>query len=191
MKILVIDNYDSFTYNLVHLVVVISGTRPDVVRNDALDMNAVNEYDALILSPGPGVPDEAGALKEVIRLYAPKKKILGVCLGHQAIGEVFGGKLKNLPRVYHGVETNIQIIKPKHPMFKNISPDMKIGRYHSWVIDNTSLPAELEILAVDDKDEIMAIRHKKYDVWGVQFHPESVMTPMGKQLVENWMKHKL
>ncbi|MDZ4847093.1 MAG: aminodeoxychorismate/anthranilate synthase component II [Chitinophagales bacterium] len=190
MKILVIDNYDSFTYNLVHLVEVISGARPDVLRNDALDMNAVNEYDALILSPGPGVPDEAGALKEVIRLFAPKKKILGVCLGHQAIGEVFGGKLKNLPRVYHGVETNIKITKPKHAMFKNIPPDMKIGRYHSWVIDNTSVPAELEILAVDDNNEIMAIRHKQYDVWGVQFHPESVMTPMGKQLVENWMKQK-
>lgn len=190
MNILVIDNYDSFTYNLVHLVETLTGERPDVTRNDALDMNKVNEYDALILSPGPGIPDEAGALKEAIRIYSPKKKILGVCLGHQAIGEVFGGKLKNLSRVYHGVETGIRILKPKHAMFKHIPADMKIGRYHSWVIDNTALPAELEVLAVDDHNEIMAIRHKQHDVWGVQFHPESVMTPFGKQLVENWMKHQ-
>lgn len=190
MKILVIDNYDSFTYNLVHLVEALTGERPDVIRNDALDMNAVNEYDALILSPGPGIPDEAGALKEVIRLFSPKKKILGVCLGHQAIGEVFGAKLKNLSRVYHGVETGLKITKAKHPMFKNISADMKIGRYHSWVIENESLPDELEILAVDDNNEIMAVRHKKYDVWGVQFHPESVMTPEGRQLMSNWMQHK-
>jgi anthranilate synthase component 2 len=190
MKILVIDNYDSFTYNLVHLVEVISGTRPDVVRNDALKMDEVNMYDAIILSPGPGVPDEAGELKEAIKTFAPKKKILGVCLGHQAIGEVFGGKLKNLSRVYHGVETGIKITKPDHPMFKGVAPDMKIGRYHSWVIDPADFPADLEVLAVDDKDEIMAIRHKKFDVWGVQFHPESVMTPAGKQLVENWLNYK-
>lgn len=189
MKILVIDNYDSFTYNLVHLVHEVTGKRPDVVRNDAFEMKEVEKYDYILLSPGPGLPSEAGKLEDVIKKFSPVKKILGVCLGHQAIGEVFGAKLKNLSRVYHGKETPVKITKEKHPLFKNVESPVQAGRYHSWVVSKENLPESLEVLAEDEQGEIMALCHKKYDVWGVQFHPESVMTPAGKQLIKNWVEH--
>ncbi len=188
MKILIIDNYDSFTYNLVHLVNEVTGGRPDVLRNDAFELDEIKKYDALLLSPGPGLPSDAGKLEAVIKEFSATKKILGVCLGHQAIGEVFGAKLKNLSRVYHGVETPVHIAASKHPMFLNIIPPLIVGRYHSWVVDKESIPKELNILATDDSGEIMAMAHERYDVWGVQFHPESVMTPHGKQLIKNWVE---
>ena len=188
-KILVIDNYDSFTYNLVHLVTEVSGERPDVVRNDAFKMDDLKKYEFILLSPGPGLPSEAGKMEEVIKKFAPTKKILGVCLGHQAIGEVFGAKLKNLSRVFHGVETPVKVKKTEHPLFKNIESPVSAGRYHSWVVNKKKFPASLEILAEDESGEIMAMCHRKYDVWGVQFHPESVMTPAGKQLIKNWVEH--
>ncbi len=187
-KILVIDNYDSFTYNLVHLVNEVTGERPDVVRNDAFRLSEIGKYDLLLLSPGPGLPSEAGKLEEVIEKFAPSKKILGVCLGHQAIGEVFGAKLKNLARVFHGVETPVTVTKPNHPLFKNISSPLSAGRYHSWAVSKENFPASMEVLAEDDSGEIMALCHRDYDVWGVQFHPESVMTPSGKQLIKNWIE---
>ena len=188
-KVLVIDNYDSFTYNLVHLVNEVTGSRPDVVRNDAFEMKEIEKYDFLLLSPGPGLPSEAGKLEDVIKKFAPSKKILGVCLGHQAIGEVFGARLKNLSRVFHGKETPISITKRNHPLFKNITPPVQVGRYHSWVVSKDKLPSTLEVLAEDASGEIMALCHKKFDVWGVQFHPESVMTPLGKQFISNWVNN--
>lgn len=190
MKILVIDNYDSFTYNLVHLVHDVTDKRPDVMRNDVFDFKDIEKYDYILLSPGPGLPSEAGKMEEVIKKFAPSKKILGVCLGHQAIGEVFGAKLKNLSRVYHGKETAVKITKPQHPLFKNVSSPIQAGRYHSWVVSKENFPESLEVLAEDEQGEIMALCHKKYNAWGVQFHPESVMTPAGKQLIKNWIEHK-
>jgi len=189
-KILVIDNYDSFTYNLVHLVNEVTGERPDVLRNDSFGLDEIEKYDLLLLSPGPGLPSEAGRLEEVIQKFSPAKKILGVCLGHQAIGEVFGAKLKNLPRVYHGVETPVTITQSNHPLFKNVASPLMAGRYHSWVVAKENFPDSLEVLAEDDSGEIMALCHRSYDVWGVQFHPESVMTPAGKQLIKNWVEHE-
>lgn len=189
MNILVIDNYDSFTYNLVHLVHEVTGRRPDVLRNDAFGLDEIKKYEFLLLSPGPGLPSEAGKLEEVIGKYAPSKKILGVCLGHQAIGEVFGAKLKNLSRVYHGKETPVWITRQEHPLFKNVASPLQAGRYHSWVVSKENFPESLEVLAEDESGEIMALCHKQYDVWGVQFHPESVMTPAGKQLIKNWIEH--
>ncbi|HXH17969.1 MAG TPA: aminodeoxychorismate/anthranilate synthase component II [Chitinophagales bacterium] len=188
-KILVIDNYDSFTYNLVHLVNEVTGQRPDVLRNDAFSLDEIERYALLLLSPGPGLPSEAGKLEEVIKKFSPTKKILGVCLGHQAIGEVFGAKLKTLSRVYHGVETPVTVTKPNHPLFQNIASPLNAGRYHSWVVAKENFPDSLEVLAEDDSGEIMALCHRRYDVWGVQFHPESVMTPAGKQLIQNWVEH--
>lgn len=191
MKILVFDNYDSFTYNLVHLAEKITGTKVDIFRNDEIAMEAVKAYDKIILSPGPGIPSEAGLLLPLIKEYAPAKSILGVCLGHQAIGEAFGGTLVNLSTVYHGVATEIKIMHggktAGNDLFKGLGTEMEVGRYHSWVIGNENFPDELEVTARDDNNYIMALRHKVYDVQGVQFHPESVLTPKGEQLLSNWL----
>ncbi|HMG66158.1 MAG TPA: aminodeoxychorismate/anthranilate synthase component II [Chitinophagaceae bacterium] len=187
MKILVFDNYDSFTYNLVHLVEKILHQKTDVYRNDEIPLEKVKEYDKIILSPGPGIPVEAGLLLPLIKEYASSKSILGVCLGHQAIGEAFGGKLVNLSTVYHGVATNCQLSVSKSPLFKGMPPDIEVGRYHSWIVSEENFPEELEITARDENNYIMGLQHKKYDVQGVQFHPESVLTPMGENIMRNWL----
>ena len=186
-RILVIDNYDSFTYNLVHLVEEITGDRPPVLRNDAAELEVIEKFDSLLLSPGPGIPGEAGKLKEIIGKFATSKKILGVCLGHQAIAEVFGAKLKNLETVFHGVQTGISAIE-KHPMFEGIENPVEVGRYHSWVVERNSMNSKLKVLAEDDDNEVMALCHTEYPVWGVQFHPESIMTAAGEQLLGNWIE---
>jgi anthranilate synthase component 2 len=188
-RILVFDNYDSFTYNLVHLVEKITHTKVDVVRNDEISLEKVNDYDKIILSPGPGIPSEAGLLLPLIKKYAPTKSILGVCLGHQAIGEAFGGTLTNLSKVYHGIATPISIINSNSPILKGLGDTIKVGRYHSWIISNDNFPAELEVTATDDNGFVMALQHKTYDVQGVQFHPESVLTPDGEKILRNWLKH--
>lgn len=190
MKILVFDNYDSFTYNLVHLVEKITHSKVEVHRNDQLALEKVKEYDKIILSPGPGIPDEAGLLLPLIKEYAATKSILGVCLGHQAIGEAFGGKLVNLSTVYHGVATPIQVdAKKKSLLFDGLPDEIEVGRYHSWIVSDEKFPEELEVTARDEKNYIMALQHKKYDVQGVQFHPESVLTPMGEDILRNWLKN--
>jgi anthranilate synthase component II len=180
-RILVFDNYDSFTYNLVHLVEKITHSKVDVFRNDKIAMEKIKEYDKIILSPGPGIPEEAGLLLPLIKEYASSKSILGVCLGHQAIGEAFGGKLINLSTVYHGVATAIEVggQKPdvRSPLFNGLPDKIEVGRYHSWIVSEENFPAELEVTARDENNYIMALQHKKYDVQGVQFHPESVLTP--------------
>lgn len=188
-KILVLDNYDSFTYNLVHLVKALGFTDVEVHRNDKIDLADIERFDKIILSPGPGVPSEAGLLLDVIREYAGKKPILGVCLGHQAIGEAFGGNLTNLSKVYHGVATKIKLTKPEDSMFKDLPVELEVGRYHSWVIDREGFPEDIEITAEDEGGFIMALSHKKYDIKGVQFHPESILTPEGSKLMENWLKN--
>ena len=185
-NILVIDNYDSFTYNLVHYLEDL-GCAVTVKRNDQLSLDEAEPFDKIVLSPGPGIPDEAGLLKQIITKYAPTKSILGVCLGQQAIGEVFGGKLINLDTVYHGVATKVNIVVDDEPVFKNIDKSIEVGRYHSWVVDVDSLPEELEITSFDENGQIMSLRHKEFDVKGVQFHPESVLTPEGKHMLENWL----
>ena len=187
MKILVFDNYDSFTYNLVHLVEKILHTKVDVYRNDQIDMEQVKGYDKIILSPGPGVPSQAGMLLPLIKQYASSKSILGVCLGHQAIGEAFGGSLTNLDTVFHGVATPISILEPAAPLFKGLESRVEVGRYHSWIVAKNNLPEELEITAVDDNGYIMAMQHKAFDVQGVQFHPESILTPCGETIIRNWL----
>ena len=204
MRILVFDNYDSFTYNLVHLVEKITHTKVDVYRNDQLSLEKVKEYDKIILSPGPGIPEEAGLLLPLIKEYASTKSILGVCLGHQAIGQAFGGTLINLSTVYHGVATEIQVgpgLRIRYggeggssesgvhsPLFMGLSDRIEVGRYHSWIISDENFPEELEVTARDEHNYIMALQHKKYDVQGVQFHPESVLTPMGDAIMRNWLK---
>ena len=193
MKLLVFDNYDSFTYNLVHLVEKILGGKVTVIRNDQIDLDAVNEFDKIILSPGPGIPSEAGLLLSLIKAYAAKKSILGVCLGHQAIGEAFGGKLINLTTVYHVLATPIQLEPASskqqiNDIFQGFENELIVGRYHSWVISDEGFPDELEITARDHNNYIMALRHKTYDVQGVQFHPESVLTPEGERILRNWLK---
>ncbi len=187
MKVLVIDNYDSFTYNLVHILKQFPDIKVDVARNDEISTDEVLPYDKILLSPGPGIPDEAGVMKAVIKKYADKKSILGVCLGMQGIAEVFQGKLFNLERVYHGIASDIQLSNPKDRLFKNLPDNITVGRYHSWAVESKSLPEELEITATDKKGVVMAIRHKRFDVSGVQFHPESVMTPYGKNILANWL----
>jgi anthranilate synthase component II len=189
MKILVFDNYDSFTYNLVHLVEKILHLKVEVHRNDEIALEKVKEYDKIILSPGPGLPEEAGLLLPLIKEYAASKSILGVCLGHQAIGEVFGGKLVNLSTVYHGVATNCQLSIANCQLFKGLPETIEVGRYHSWIISDEGFPEELEVTARDDNNYIMALQHKKYDVQGVQFHPESVLTPDGEAIMRNWLKN--
>jgi len=186
MKILIFDNYDSFTYNLVHLVKELGFTDVDVYRNDKISLEEVNKYDKIILSPGPGIPSEAGLLLPLIKEYAGKKPILGVCLGHQAIGEAFGATLTNLEDVYHGVATKIKTIQPDY-IFDGLESEFEVGRYHSWIINNNNLPECLEITAMDNNGQIMALRHKQYDIHGVQFHPESVLTPMGETIIKNYL----
>jgi len=185
-RILVIDNYDSFTYNLVHYLEDL-GCEVVVKRNDQLKLEEVDEFDKIVLSPGPGIPDEAGLLKEIIAKYAPTKSIFGVCLGQQAIGEVFGGKLINLDEVYHGIATKINL-ENKEPLFEGLPREIVVGRYHSWVVD-PQLPDVLEATSFDENGQLMSLRHKSYDVCAVQFHPESILTPEGKQILENWLKH--
>jgi anthranilate synthase component II len=210
MKILVFDNYDSFTYNLVHLVEKITGEKVDVFRNDKLPLEDVKRYDKIILSPGPGIPSEAGMLLPLIREYASSKSILGVCLGHQAIGEAFGGTLVNLTTVYHGVATMIEtgderletrgkagitdsqqstVNRQPSTIFNGLPSKIEVGRYHSWVISDHNFPEELTITARDEHHYIMALEHKTYDVTGVQFHPESVLTPDGETMMRNWLKN--
>tara|TARA_R110002153_G_scaffold62097_2_gene167136 strand:- start:5940 stop:6503 length:564 start_codon:yes stop_codon:yes gene_type:complete len=183
-KILVIDNYDSFTYNLVHYLEEL-GCEVIVIRNDQLTLEEVDAFDKIVLSPGPGIPDEAGLLKQIIEKYAPTKSIFGVCLGQQAIAEVFGGSLINLDEVYHGIATKINITK-EDVLFVGIPNEIEVGRYHSWVV-NPNLPDSLEATSVDENGQIMSLRHKTYDVRAVQFHPESVLTPQGKKMLENWL----
>lgn len=211
MRILVFDNYDSFTYNLVHLVEKIMHQQVDVYRNDQIPLEKVKEYDKIILSPGPGIPGEAGLLLPLIKEYASSKSILGVCLGHQAIGEAFGGKLVNLTEVYHGVATPVRIVSREssnvkrqtsnvngrsnsrltshvsRDLFENLPEIFEAGRYHSWIVSDENFPKELEVTARDDNNFIMALEHKTYDVQGVQFHPESVLTPMGEAILRNWL----
>ena len=218
MRILVFDNYDSFTYNLVHLVEKILHQKVEVYRNDQIPLEKVDDYDKIILSPGPGIPAEAGMLLPLIKAYASSKSILGVCLGHQAIGEAFGGKLVNLSTVFHGVATPIRVLNnelsvigeevthentkrsfsddesqfvthhPSHDLYKGLPGELEVGRYHSWIVSDENFPEDLQVTARDSNNYIMGLRHKEYDVQGVQFHPESVLTPMGEQIMRNWLE---
>jgi anthranilate synthase component 2 len=189
MKILVLDNYDSFTYNLVQYVEEETGTRPDVFRNDEISVEEAARYDKILLSPGPGLPAESGILCDLIRELAPAKSIFGVCLGLQAIGEVFGGSLENLSRVFHGVATPMYVRKTDELLFHEIPESFAAGRYHSWVVSKKDLPPCFDLTCVDDEGQIMGLTHKNYDVRGVQFHPESVMTTHGKTMIRNWVNN--
>ncbi len=186
MKILVLDNYDSFTYNLVQYITEIVGDSPSVFRNDEISLEAVAAYDFIVLSPGPGLPSEAGIMPELIKRYAPTKHIFGVCLGLQAITEAFGGSLYNLTKVYHGLATNIQVLDSQDILFKNMPRELLVGRYHSWAATRADFPSDLTITAADTEGVIMALSHKRYNVHAVQFHPESIMTPYGKQILKNF-----
>ena len=186
MKIVIIDNYDSFTYNLSHLVKEL-GADVTVYRNDKFMMPELDRFDKIILSPGPGIPSEAGLLLDVITTYRGRKPMLGVCLGHQAIGEVFGATLKNLSDVYHGVATEGTQFG-NDPIFRGLPKRIVMGRYHSWVVDNTSLPECLEVTAISDDGYIMGLKHRHYDIHGIQFHPESVLTPEGRTMIKNWLE---
>ena len=186
-KIIIIDNYDSFTYNLVHYLEDLN-CEVTVYRNDEFDIDELQKFDKILLSPGPGVPKEAGLLIEVIKTYAKTKSILGVCLGQQAIAEVFGGSLINLDKVQHGVASTITIVDPDEPLFHNLETTIEVGRYHSWVVNPVGFPEVLEITSVDENNQIMSLRHRNLNVRGVQFHPESLLTPNGKQILENWLK---
>jgi anthranilate synthase component 2 len=187
VKILVFDNYDSFTYNLVHLVEKILHIKVDVFLNDMIPLERVKEYDKIILSPGPGIPAEAGLMLPLIKEYAASKSILGVCLGHQGIGEAFGGSLVNLETVYHGMAMPLKDIDTKNKLFKGIEEGAEVGRYHSWIISDDNFPAELKVTARDQNGYIMALQHRKYDIQGVQFHPESILTPCGETILSNWL----
>lgn len=187
LRILVFDNYDSFTYNLVHLVEKILHYKVDVYRNDEIPLEKVKDYDKIILSPGPSIPQEAGLLLPLIKEYASTKSILGVCLGHQAIGEVFGGTLINLTTVYHGLATPVKILNADAPVLKGLNQNFEAGRYHSWVVSKENFPEDLEITAEDEHGYIMALQHKTLDVQGVQFHPESILTPDGERIMRNWL----
>lgn len=196
MKIVIIDNYDSFTYNLSHLIKEL-GADVTVYRNDQFQMEQLEAFDKIVLSPGPGIPSEAGLLLDVIKAYAGKKPILGVCLGHQAIGESFGGKLTNLSEVYHGVATPCHVTVQDYVFEGMGTPSqdasdkvLEIGRYHSWVVDTDGFPECLEVTAVSDEGYVMALRHKEYDIRGIQFHPESVLTPDGRKMLSNWLNHR-
>jgi anthranilate synthase component II len=188
MKILVFDNYDSFTYNLVHCVKKITKKDVDVFRNDEISLEEIAIYDKIILSPGPGIPDEANLLKPLIKEYGPTKSILGVCLGLQAIGEVYGGSLCNLESVYHGVATSIEHFGNDDVLFRGIPSKFEAGRYHSWIVDKKTLPSCLEISSVDSEGQIMSMFHKSYHVRGVQFHPESILSPEGEKIIKNWLE---
>lgn len=184
-KILVIDNYDSFTYNLVHYLEDLN-CEVTVYRNDEFELDEIAHFDKILLSPGPGIPDEAGLLKPVIAKYGATKSIFGVCLGQQAIGEVYGGTLSNLDKVYHGVATKVKTVVDDEVLFQGLDKEFEVGRYHSWVVDAT-LPEDLEATSFDENGQVMSLRHKTFDVRGVQFHPESVLTPNGKKMLENWV----
>lgn len=186
-NLLIFDNYDSFTYNLVHAVRKLGYSQVEVIRNDQIAVEEVDRFDKIILSPGPGIPSEAGILLPLIQHYASTKSILGVCLGHQAIAESFGATLENTEDVYHGISSPVHVIE-NDPLFNNIPNTFEAGRYHSWIVSNQALPECLRVTAISDEGIIMALRHKEYDVWGVQFHPESVLTPMGEQIILNWLK---
>jgi len=186
-NIVVIDNYDSFTYNLVHALGQITGEKVDVFRNDKLELDDLEKYSHIVLSPGPGIPDEAGMLKDIIRTYAPRKRLLGVCLGHQAIAEVFGAELINIRKVFHGVATTIKILDSEDYLFRNIPDNFEGGRYHSWIVSDKRLPANLKITAKATDGEIMGMSHTEYDVKGVQFHPESILTKCGIDILTNWI----
>lgn len=188
MNILLIDNYDSFTYNLSQYLEEEGGDDVEVTvwRNDQFGLDDVERFDKIVLSPGPGVPDEAGLLKAVIRRYAPTKPILGVCLGEQAIGEVFGAEIYNLNTVFHGIQSSVRIVASDY-IFDNLSDSIKVGRYHSWVVGKEDFPAELEVTAVSDEDQVMALKHRRYDVHGIQFHPESILTPEGRTIIRNFI----
>jgi anthranilate synthase component 2 len=183
-KIFLIDNYDSFTYNLVHYLEELN-CEVTVKRNDQFKLDELEYYENILLSPGPGIPNESGLLKKAIEHFSPVKKILGICLGHQAIGEVFGGQLKNLDKVYHGISTPVNIVK-NDALFKDLPKKFNVGRYHSWVV-KTPLPSELIATSFDDNGQLMSLRHKTYDVCSLQYHPESVLTPNGKKIIENWI----
>lgn len=187
MKILVVDNYDSFTYNLVQYIGEICEYEVTVVRNDQIEIEEVDAFDTIIISPGPGVPADSGVTCEIIKKYHEHKSILGVCLGHQAIGEVFGGKLQNLDKVYHGVDTKVRQMGDDE-LFASMEPEFQAGRYHSWVVLREAFPKDLEIIAEDEEGTIMALKHRKYNLRGVQFHPESILTPSGKQILRNFIK---
>jgi anthranilate synthase component 2 len=189
-EIVVIDNYDSFTFNLVHYLEDL-GAHVTTYRNDEFEIEDLKTFDKILLSPGPGIPKEAGLLFDVIQYYGPKKSILGICLGMQAIGEVFGGTLQNLEKVHHGIATKIKQTVDDEILFKELPVEFEVGRYHSWVVSPIQFPEVLEITAVDFKGEIMALRHKTYDIKGVQFHPESIMTPYGKTMLKNWLNHEI
>jgi len=188
MKILVIDNYDSFTYNLVHILKKFEGVTVDVKRNDEVSGGEPDNYDKIVFSPGPGLPEEAGSMLSEIRNYAGKKPLLGVCLGHQAIGECFGGTLQNMNNVLHGIATPITVVSKSY-LFDNMPEVFEAGRYHSWIVEKETLPSVLEITSLDQEGRIMSFQHKHFDIQGVQFHPESVLTPLGEQILENWVRH--
>lgn len=186
-KILVFDNYDSFTYNLVQMIERITDQKVDVYRNDEISLEEIEKYDKIILSPGPGIPEEAGILLDLIKKYAPTKSILGVCLGQQAIAEAFGGNLINLSEIFHGVATSSKTTRENVKLFRNLPEEIEVGRYHSWAVNNVNFPEELEITAVDNDGMIMALQHKTYDVHGVQFHPESILTSEGEMIIKNFL----
>ena len=186
--ILVIDNYDSFTYNLVHAIKKISGLPVDVFRNDEIELGDIEKYSKIVLSPGPGIPEEAGLLLEIIKKFAPTKSILGVCLGHQAIGEAFGGKILNMNKVLHGIATPVRLTENQSILFKGLPSVFEAGRYHSWIVSSEDLPSCFSVTSCDNDGLIMSMKHKEFDVEGVQFHPESVLTPMGEQIIANWLQ---
>ncbi len=186
-KVLVLDNYDSFTYNLVHYIEELTGEKVDVFRNDEISLEDIARYDKIVLSPGPGVPSDAGIMEDLIKEYAPTKSILGVCLGCQAIAEAFGGSIRNMNKVYHGVATPVTITDKDEGLFREIPQTFPAGRYHSWIVNRNDLPEDLTVTSVDEENEIMSIRHKTLDVRGVQFHPESILTENGKQMIKNWL----
>lgn len=187
IKTIIIDNYDSFTYNLSHLLKEL-GADVTVVRNDKFKIEDLEQYDKIVLSPGPGIPSEAGLMPQVIKAYAGRKPILGICLGHQAIGEAFGAKLLNIGNVVHGVATPAHLVAEDY-IFKGLPADLEVGRYHSWVVDDKDLPECLEVTSRSDDGYIMSLRHRKYDIRGIQYHPESVLTPDGKAIINNWLNH--
>jgi anthranilate synthase component 2 len=186
-SIVVIDNYDSFTYNLVHAIKKISGLPVDVFRNDEIKLEDLEKYDKIVLSPGPGIPEEAGLLLDIIKEFAPRKSMLGVCLGHQAIGEAFGGKLHNMSKVLHGIATPVELTEIRSVIFEGLPKTLEVGRYHSWIVEQEGLPECLEVTSYDSDGFIMSMQHKEYNVQAVQFHPESVLTPLGEKILENWL----
>lgn len=187
MKILLLDNYDSYTYNLYHLIKMVSNASIEIFKNDQINLEDIKRFDKIVFSPGPGLPKEAGKMMSIIENYASEKSMLGVCLGHQAIAEVFGCQLVNTQKVYHGVDSYLQIIDQSERIFKGLSEKIKVGRYHSWVVDENKIGADIKITAITENQTVMAIAHSKFDVKGVQFHPESFITDFGKEMMKNWL----